>query len=332
MSDTTHISWCDSTWNPWRGCTKVSAGCANCYAEKLVTTRMRGKWGKGAPRVRAAKATFNAPLRWNKKPRVCDQCGTAYRIYLRCNCGSLTDTHRRRVFFGSLMDWLDPEVPVEMLADALDIVRRCENLDFLCVTKRPELWMNRIQGVIEFSYLSAPRRMLLYHWCYDWAHGIYTESVPKNVWIGTSVEDQKRADERIPELLKIPAKVRFLSVEPLLEPIDLVSTGALGCDCPPIEREDGWMEERCSGHCKFYQNSSDKTSRMGWVIVGGESGPHRRDCGVEAIVDLTRQCQAAGVPVFVKQDCAARPGQQGRIPDHIWRIKNFPLTRQPASP
>lgn len=318
MSDTTHISWCDSTWNPWRGCTKVSAGCANCYAEKLVTTRMRGKWGKGAPRVRAAKATFNAPLRWNKKPRVCDQCGTAYRIYLRCNCGSLMDTHRRRVFFGSLMDWLDPEVPVEWLADALDIVRRCEGLDFLMLTKRPQLFQRRLIDVCNWRKATGEggQPEEFYYWLERWLD----DDPPGNVWVGASVEDQRRADERVPELIKVPAAVRFLSVEPLLEPVDLLKLcpncdGSGGVDSGGVDFSGRAISVPCPGH----------TVPVDWVIVGGESGPNRRDCGAEAIVDVVRQCQAAGVPVFVKQGCSSRPGQQGRIPDDVWSLKKFPV-------
>ena len=97
-------------------------------------------------------------------------------------------------------------------------------------------------------------------WLKSWLSG----TPPANIWIGVSVEDQKRADERIPLLLTIPARVRFLSVEPLL------------------------------------------------------------DCGVEAIVDVANQCKSAGVPCFVKQDCAAKPGQQGRIPETTWSFKQFP--------
>ena len=118
-----------------------------------------------------------------------------------------------------------------------------------------------------------------------------------NVWLGVSVEDQQRADERIPHLLLVPAAVRFLSVEPILGPVDL-NAGPVGdalseCDeCGTTAR----------GDCDFCQG----LGRISWVIVGGEGGPGARPCSVEWIRSIVRQCRAAGVPVFVKQ-LGARP-------------------------
>src|SRR5947209_9909116 len=124
MSQNTKIEWADDTHNFWRGCTKVSPGCANCYAEKLVTTRLKGRWGKGAPRIRIQD--FDAPLRWNKKPWVCDGCGQhlpdrtvlGFGEHTRTGCSSKS-WHRRRVFSLSLADFLDEEAPIEWLADTL---------------------------------------------------------------------------------------------------------------------------------------------------------------------------------------------------------------------
>ena len=136
-----------------------------------------------------------------------------------------------------------------------------------------------------------------------------------NIWLGVSVENQEAAYRRIPELLRIPAKVRFLSVEPLLEPVELSGYGeATDWKIPLNER--AYIDLHHTIH---------KTILPDWVIVGGESGPNRRDCGVDAIVSVAEQCQAAGVPVFVKQDCAAKPGQQGRIPAAIWNLKQLPV-------
>lgn len=293
MSETTKISWCDSTWNPWRGCSKVSLGCKNCYAEELVNRRL----SDFSKRTRAKPATFNAPLKWNQQPWVCDVCGKPVQDkekHLADYACSYGFFHRRRVFLGSLMDWLDPNVPVEWLADALDIVRRCPELDFLCLTKRPEQWRHRLDECLG---------RMVQHWqayseqaCQFARNWIFKGNAPANAWVGTSIEDQTSADKRIPELLKIPAAGRFISAEPLLGRIDLLNKW---------ERAK-WL------------------AGIHWVIIGGESGPRRRDCGVEAIVDVVEQCQAAGVPCFVKQDCAARPGQQGRIPENIWNIKQLP--------
>lgn len=263
----------------------MSAGCKNCYARNLVN-RFGGDFSK---RTKAAPATFNAPLRWNKKPWVCNVCGDIFTEVEAQNHAhndhTMPQLHRRRVFLGSLMDWLDPEVPAEWLADVLDIVRRCEGLDFLTLTKRPQLWRSRLAEAGPYLTNGFP---------VNWLH---EGTPPPNVWIGTSVEDQRRADERMPALLTIPAKVRFLSVEPLLEPVSLL--GRIG--------------------------NVPGGSPIGWTIVGGESGPNRRDCGVEAIVNVHDQCRAAGVPCFVKQDCALKPGQQGRIPENVWKCKEFPI-------
>ena len=191
----------------------------------------------------------------------------------------MTKPRRRRVFLGSLMDWLDPKVPIEWLAEVLDIVRRCPGLDFLMLTKRPELWDERL-GIAKGIRPTNG-------WAEAWHAGV---EIPRNIWIGVSVEDRLRKP-RLEDLNRIPASVKFASFEPMLEDLRL---------------------------------SSDDVRMLNWAIVGGESGPNRRDCGVDAIVNVYDQCRAAKVPCFVKQDCAAKPGQQGRIPDHAWNCKEFP--------
>lgn len=328
MSETTNISWCDATWNPWRGCAKVSPGCANCYAEKLVTTRLGGQWGKGAPRVRASAATFGAPLRWNRKPWICE-CGTAMQDKIK---GPWSDCdhkpHRRRVFLGSLMDWLDPEVPVEWLADALHIMRRCPELVFQCVTKRPELWLERIKSAQNHicKNIKSSEDTATAFWLQIWIGsrrqtGPLVAKPPANVHVIVSVENQATYWDRQAALLDIPSRVKGLSVEPLLEEIDLeLRHGCRSCNHPG----NIVMAIGPDGQCSQCGGTGHEPSGIDWVIVGGESGLGRRDCGVEAIVGVVEQCQSAGVPCFVKQDCAARPGMQGRILEEVWRMKQFP--------
>ena len=264
MSEKSNISWTDSTHNFWRGCTKVSPGCAHCYAETLVTGRLGGEWGKGKPRVKSKD--FDAPLRWNKRPFICDACGRPNANSLVCmgeKCHSKL-LHRRHVFALSLGDIWDDEVPIKDLADALDVIRRCPNLIFQLLTKRPENALPRMQRVWREAKLTLETR----DWIRLWLDG----NAPDYIWIGTSVENQEAADRRIPQLLKIPAAVRFLSCEPLLEAVDLKRWVS------PIGRADYL-----------------------WVIVGGESGPHARPCNVNWIRSIVKQCKAAGVPAFVKQ-------------------------------
>jgi protein gp37 len=287
MSDTTNIAWCDSTWNPWIGCTKVSPGCANCYAAVSTPTRAFGvEWGAGKPRQRTAPTTFDAPLKWNKKPWVCDCCATE-TYWVDENTGlcqsCMSAPHRRRVFSLSLGDWLDTEVPIEWLADMLDVIRRCQDLDFLLLTKRPESWHSRLSAINDLlqDQHHGDDRFDLRCWVNEW---LYEQNINvtgpandyANIWLGATVENQEQADKRIPELLKIPAKVRFLSVEPLLEPI------ALQCALP--------------------SSLSDADEQfVDWCIVGGESGPKARPCAVEWIRSIVQQCVTHNVPCFVKQ-------------------------------
>lgn len=307
MSETTNIEWETSTGNPWIGCTKVSPGCKNCYAAELdenrfsktmgggTTAKPISHWGKGAPRVRT-KGFWKYALKWNREAGKtgcgdCDPCIGGRPD--QCAVGAM---ERPRIF-PSLCDWLDEEVPIEWLADFLKLVHDTPNLDWLLLTKRPESFKGRLNAVLDAPAkgIWSVGRQTAEFLC-DWLE----EKPPANVWIGVSVEDQKRADERIPLLLQIPAKVRFLSVEPLLEPVDLRYAAFTGAE------------------------SFSTMGRIDWVIIGGESGKDRRDCGVEAICDVARQCVAAGVPVFTKQDCAFKPGQKGRTPDDIWALKQFP--------
>lgn len=238
----------------------MSPGCANCYAAARNHRFGMDNWGKGKPRRRTSAANWKKPLAWNKvdlsKP---ETWGVRARI------------------FPSLCDWLDDEVPIEWLADFLKLIHDTPNLDWLLLTKRPENWASRIEGVLQWieghSDWGTPgkhRHEDLRNWLGDW---FVLRKSPANVWHGASVENQRCADERIPELLKIPARVRFLSVEPLLEEVDL--SVALD-DCNGIPRDM-------------------------WVIVGGESGPGARRCDVQWVRSVVVQCKAAGVPCFVKQ-------------------------------
>lgn len=261
MSEGTKIEWATHTFNPWIGCTKVSPGCAHCYAEQTTRARVlrsqgQETWGKGKPRSRTSAAMWKNPLKWNRAANA-----TSPRPSPRGGEGG----DRPRVF-PSLCDWLDAEVPSEWLADFLKLVHDTQNLDWLLLTKRPENFRRHIGSLLSTMFLRDDWRLL---WLEE-------GKAPENVWIGTSVEDKKRADERIPELLKIPAKVRFLSVEPLLGPVDLKLI-------------------------RVQDRTVTIVEQIHWVIVGGESGPKARPCNIEWIRDIVRQCKAACVPCFVKQ-------------------------------
>lgn len=220
MADTTEISWTDSTFNPWWGCSKVGPGCDHCYAEALDHRTGGDHWGpRKTPRA-MSEDNWRKPARWNRQA---EANGT-----------------RRRVFCGSMCDWADKNAPDGQRERLWDLIRSTPGLDWQLLTKRAP----NIAGCLPA----------------DWGTGY------ENVWCGVTVEDRKHGLPRIQHLLSVPARVRFLSVEPLLEDIgDIDLTG------------------------------------ISWVIVGGESGPAARPMDAAWVESIRRQCQAAGVAFFFKQ-------------------------------
>jgi len=264
------IEWCDHTFNPWEGCTKVSPGCANCYAEARNKRWAGGaNWGPGAPRRRTSEANWRQPLKWNREAGLRAEAITRVPPIAR----KFENWHRPRVFCASLADVFDPKVPHAWRRDLFFLITQCHHLDFLLLTKRPELVIDQLKAIS--SGLDETWNL--------WEDWEAAGGLP-NVWIGTTVEDQKRADERIPELLKIPARVRFLSCEPLLGPVNLCEAGAIWSDINnnPID-------------------GRGLNQHVHWVICGGESGPKARPMHPDWARSLRDQCQAACVPFLFKQ-------------------------------
>ena len=256
MAENSKIEWTDHTFNPWIGCTKVSPGCAHCYAEYLMDTRMgRAQWGKGNPRSRTSATNWRKPKQWNKRER--------------------PDQARQRVFCSSLADWLDEEVPTEWRVDLLKLIHTTTSLDWLLLTKRPENFQSLMEAALKAG--SAEDQAWI-GWMNDWGNG----KVPHNVWIGTSVEDQQRANERIPKLLEIPARIRFLSCEPLLGPVNLFKK-------KPSAVPAGW------------QGALNPISGIDWLICGGESGANARPMHPDWALSLRDQCGKAGIAFLFKQ-------------------------------
>lgn len=261
MGANTNIEWADHSWSPWRGCTKVSPGCANCYAETLSRRNpaVLGQWGRGKPRVLAKN--WGDPVRWNK---------------MHVESGGAHHGQPSPRVFPSLCDWLDEEVSPAWLADFMALVNLTPHLDWLLLTKRPENWRERIDAA---ALASTPFHQ---RWLVEWLKG----NPPQNVWFGVSVEDQERAEERVPMLSKIPAVVRWLSVEPMLGPLDLRL----------VSRATGFPKHiTADGRCIGLPGPID------WIVVGGESGPGARPCHTGWIRDIVLGAQRADVPVFVKQ-------------------------------
>jgi len=313
MSEKTNIAWCDSTVNFWSGCTKVSPGCANCYAEALSNNRFfggggtLGKWGKGAPRrlhESAFKMAFKIQRKQQRRPVECPKChcissqepgDDCIRSHHGCDGKMFLPPHR--VFSLSLGDWLDNEVPIEWLERMLDTIRQCPDVTWILCTKRPENFYERTRLIARQLAItgSAPNSNddLFYKWLVDWRDG----KPPTNIILLTSIENQEQADKRVPELLKIPAICHGLSLEPLLGPIELrniQTEGAYALNCLKGERRGTITRDIIP------------CSNIDWLIIGGESGPKARPCNVEWIRSLVEQGKAAGVATFVKQ-LGARP-------------------------
>lgn len=174
MAENSGIEWTTHTFNPWIGCTRVSAACDNCYAEAWDNRFGGERWGPHAARTRTK--TWGNPIKWNRKA---------------------AGGERPRVFVASLADVFDnhKSIPDAWRRELWTLIRQCQNLDFLLLTKRP-------QNIAR--YLPD-----------DWGGGY------ANVWLGTTVENQTEADRRIPALVSVPAVVHFLSMEPLQGPVDL---------------------------------------------------------------------------------------------------------------
>ena len=247
-----NIEWTTHTFNPWIGCTKVSPGCAHCYAETLNKRMGWTQWGDAGERFRTSPHNWNEPRRWNRE--------------------AAKTGRRARVFCASLADWLDYKAPTAWRVELLDLIEATPHLDWLLLTKRPESWSARMHEA-----MAAGSKL---------AHAWLNGEAPGNVLIGTSIEDQQRAEERMPEIAEIPARVKFLSVEPLVGPLDL-----------------------------SYWLTASIVPQIQWVIVGGESGFGAREMKPEWVRALRDECAMAGVAFFFKQWGGVRKKETGRTLD-----------------
>lgn len=255
----TKIEWTNKTWNPVTGCTKVSEGCRNCYAEKMhARLRVMGKAKYQHP--------FNQVKCWS------DSLGIPLRHKKPCMW-----------FVNSMSDLFHPQVPFEFIERVFLTMSCMQDHTFQILTKRThrlyEYFSWWATSIKKFGFDSIPSQ----------SKNIFDYLAPlKNVWIGTSISNQNDADKNIYNLLRTPAAVRFLSIEPMLEEINL--------DMYDKELEINWL----TGLDENYPEEG-VNMKIDWVIVGCESGPHRRPCKLEWIESIVEQCKSANVPVFVKQ-------------------------------
>lgn len=283
---TTSIEWTGETWNPTRGCTLASPGCKNCYAMRFAHRFS----GKGKPYHRLTMLTKHGP-HWTGKVIMADDDVVHAPLHWR---------KPRTIFVNSMSDPFHSELTDQEIARIFAVMAATPQHTFQVLTKRADRMASWVLSAAELVESEGAKLAEAMGWCH--AHEGEHWPLP-NVWLGVSVEDQKRADERIPALLRTPAAVRFLSCEPLLEQIDI------GAYLVPPEPTLGGMgggsalEDQM--RAVWRQTYGDRTG-VDWVIVGGESGAGARPFRLEWARWLLGQCRAARVPFFFKQ-AGARP-------------------------
>lgn len=278
MTANSKIEWTDHTFNPWIGCARVSPACDHCYAEAMMDHRMhKVRWGAGQPRVRTSTANWRQPLHWNAQ--------------------AAREGRRFRVFCASLADVFDNEVPAGWRADLFALIRSTPNLDWLLLTKR--IGNAHTMMVMAGAYVMYMRPYSDPEPSERWR----IEQPLPNVWLGATVVDQKEADRDIPKLLATPAAVRFLSIEPMLGPIDLRQLRGFSSGCTPQTHDclAGHSSDTPWGYVRDNRHDPFSRGKVDWVIVGGESGQQARPMHPEWARSLRDQCVAAGVPFFFKQ-------------------------------
>ncbi|TZG24900.1 phage Gp37/Gp68 family protein [Sphingomonas montanisoli] len=266
MAENSKIEWTDHTFNPWEGCQKVGPGCDHCYAEKR-NARFGGgsaiNWGAGAPRRRTSATNWRKPRQWQ---------ADAARFLAEHG-------RRQRVFCASLADVFDNAVDPDWRSDLFELIDQTPDLDWLLLTKR----------------IGNAATMLRADWERD--------AFPPNVWLGATIVNQAEADRDIPKLLAAPARVRFLSIEPLLGPVDLAEVSNTGTALDP----ECWGDCACDSlygrdpGCRRNEGDGQLQRKIDWVIVGGESGPGARPMHPDWARGLRDQCTAAGVAFLFKQ-------------------------------
>lgn len=268
---TTKIQWTDETINPIVGCSKISAGCENCYAataaksarlQQFEQYKLVGNWDGT---VQFVESQLLKPLSW-KQPKM--------------------------IFLFSMADPFHVNVPDEWIHRVMAMILLCPQHTFQILTKRSERMMNYFNQPNLWEVWTIIAENLLqiaepkFRGTVNLNRHFSNRNMPKNLWLGVSVENQKAADSRIKHLRHTNATVRFLSCEPLLEPITLFDV-------------DGTVSQ---SFIEFWPREMQYPADViDWVIVGGESGAKARPCHLDWIRSIVKQCQSAEIPVFVKQ-------------------------------
>lgn len=268
---TTSIEWTEQSWNPIAGCNDKSPGCKNCYA-RTMTGRLEAM---GSAKYAGLTVLQGSHRVWTGKIAFDEKALLA----------PLRRKKPTRYFVNSMSDLFHHNVTDEMVDRIFAVMALCPQHTFLILTKRPD-------RMREYFRQGAARRLRTLDLIvriresdefHDKTNFTGLMNILPNVWLGTSTENQDTADDRIQYLLETPAAIRFISAEPLIGEIGMFAflRGKL--------RDEGLMA------------LGTKLPGLDWVIVGGESGPGARPFHVEWARKIVKECQDAGVPVFVKQ-------------------------------
>ncbi|MDN4632752.1 phage Gp37/Gp68 family protein [Sphingomonas sp. PsM26] len=292
MADGTKIEWTDATVNVVNGCSVISPGCANCYAMRAGSRNLPGHPSTGLTMPSKAGHVWNGMVRFNARALVLP-------LHWR---------RPRTIFWNAHGDLFHNDVPDAWIDRCFAVMALTPHHTHQVLTKRSA----RMQSYCGNPWTPQRIARVILDEAHAWGVSGAAQLVPlgnrareedpsfvlwplANVWKGVSVEDQKRADERIPDLLATAAAVRFLSCEPLLGPVDLTS----------IDLPGGWNEvfplgQECLGR-PHVDDDGRAMTRLDWVIVGGESGPGSRPMHPDWARGLRDQCAAAGVSFLMKQ-------------------------------
>jgi protein gp37 len=321
MGSNSSIEWTNSTWNPLAGCSMCSPGCANCYAEKMAKrlkamAREDIAKGRNPGRKRHYLNVIGDNGKWNGNIALIDEALVE----------PLSWKKPRRVFANSMSDLFHEGVPFDFIDKVFAVMALTPHHTFQILTKRPERMAEYV--------LHRPDSMEIYRIAMSFLiqrrmKGTVGESnkfpLP-SVWLGTSVENQKTADERIPHLLQCPAAVRFLSCEPLLGPVDLSHINhPMAVHYSDIGDPTAVTYSPLSGEGQIQGRAAQLADeqQIQWVIVGGESGPGARPCHLDWVRSLIKQCGEAGAACFVKQlgahvEWSGSQGGYGNGPSNVW--------------
>lgn len=251
----TKIEWCDEVWNPITGCSSVSPACDHCYARRMAN-RLKGRFGY--PKDYPFKVTYHR-----------DRLSQPMKW-----------KKPKRIFVCSMGDMFHEYVAADWIDSIVGIMNLCKHHTFIVLTKRPK----NIKEKLLTYYHNGKKRLFSSNY-----------AIPKNMWIGVTAENQIMFDYRAFWLKQIPASVRFVSVEPMLERIDMD-----GFLTKPI-----WGEPDSAGFSPL--EIVPRNDLINWVICGAETGPGRRVMRSEWAYDLMRQCEKAGIPFFFKKDSPESP-------------------------